>query len=224
MMNCRRRTIALVFGIAALAGGARAAGDDPAIATYRDAEFSFSYRYPASFVFNPSMLAAFERQADAAEKDPELKKRAKCIQTPVIAMKQGRTAAGDIEFGMMILAKLDYGCMGETNSADELGGDAQELAKRMLSSFGQAVTEDATRYKLDGHEAAFVQGSAPAATLGEGKMLHAATVCTMLGQKTMCWLIVDSDHKAMPGPVASPVTFDGHEAVPLVPKDVVQRW
>jgi len=191
--------------------------------TYRDAEFGFSYSYPADFKENSQLTGALTKaQSDAT--DPEAKKRSQCIQWPLLRLKQGRTAAGDPEFGFLVVAKIDYRCMDETNSADDLGGDAQQVTQRILGHFGQSVTEDAMRYKLDTHEAAFVQGSAPAAALGEGMMMHAAAVCALMGQKTMCWLIIDTDHKAMPGLVATTLTFDGHGAVPLVPKDMVEKW
>ena len=124
---------------------------------------------------------------------------------------------------MIVLLRFDHKCVGQALDPEDLGTAAQILM-RILKSFGPTMTEDAIRYKLDGHAAAFVQGSAQADSLGEGRVVHAGSVCAQVSDNTMCWLLLDTNHKVMPALVATPVTFDGRTAVPLVSNDMVKPW
>ena len=160
--------------------------------------------------------------ATAAAADPDRAAEAKCLAIPLVAIK-GTGAPQTGEFGMIVLMRVDYGCAGQDNGEKYLGEDAQRLM-RILGQFGVPSTDEALKYRLGGHPAAFVKGSAPAKMLGGDTMMHGAAVCTLLGTSTLCWMILDTNHKAMPVLVANPVTFNGGTAAPLVPKDLVGAW
>lgn len=215
------QTLPLIVWLMVLLPRAGAVADEPQTATFRDPDLGLAYRYPAAFQQDNPLAIAIKNGHAQNGGDDEAQKAAKCIKMPLIAAK-GTPAAGS-EIGFILLMTVDYACMDEQNDATFLGGDAQTLM-RVLEMFGRSVTEDAMHYKLQGHDAAFVQGSAPAAMLGEGAMLHAASVCTLIRKLSVCWLIVDSDYRIMPSLVANPVIFDGRDAVPLVPKDYVEKW
>ncbi len=192
------------------------------VTSYRDAATGVTYGFPSGFVSRPEASAAIAQGlANMPTDDAEEAKRAKCVSIPLLLRSQ--TAATD-EIGLILMMRVDHRCVGEPGTADELGAQAQSLTK-MLREFGVPATEDAMDYRLDGHAAAFVKGSSDAKMLGGGgKRMHVASVCTLVGTNTLCWLMLDSNDRAMPGLVASPVTFDGRAAVPLVPKEMVDAW
>ncbi len=200
--------------------GWRGGAADDAAATYRDAALGFTYRYPSGFQAQPALPAALAKGLAANEDDPNL---AKCITMPLGLMKGEQTVTAGGELAILTILKIDHTCLGEPGAKDKLGPAAQMLMK-MISPFGRPVTENAVYYRLDGHDAAFVQGSAAAKVLGEGRMMHEAAVCTLLGTATVCWVLIDTEYKLMPGLVANPVTFDGRAPVALVPKDIPQAW
>jgi hypothetical protein len=199
-----------------------AAGDDPAVIAFHEPVTGITYTYPTAFQPNPELSAREAAQLSSEAADPERGARAKCLSLPLLAVKVPATPDG--ELGLIYLIRIDHKCLGEPADPGDLGGEAQGIAKLLLKRFGLPLTEDSLNFKLDTNPAAFVQGSAEAKILGPGRMLHAATVCTLLGQNTLCWLIFDTNHKAMPALVASTVTFAGRPPVPLVPADMVQAW
>lgn len=198
------------------------AGHDSTLQSYHDAVAGFSYSYPAEFQSQPQFTAALSKGMTSLVADPENGAMAKCLAVPLGATKGTATGDGS-QFAALILVRVDHVCLGEPGSAELLGTATQQMMK-MLSMLGNPLTEDAVHYKLDGHEAAFVQGSVPAKMLGEGRMLHAGSVCALLGKTTACWVILSTDHKEMPRLAASPVTFDGRVPVPLVPKELAGKW
>jgi hypothetical protein len=189
---------------------------------YHDASTGVTYRYPAEFKPQAQLAAALERSKAGTSGDPDKDAEAKCMSFP-LALGKGDGSPDTTDFGVIVMLRVDHTCMGEAVSVQTLGEAAQQMA-RIIKAFGTPLTEDAVHYKLDGHEAAYVKGSAEAKILGDGKMIHSASVCALAGKSTLCWLILATNHKEMPGLVATPVMFEGHVEVPLVPKDMVEGW
>jgi hypothetical protein len=212
----------VLSGLLAFAMQAAAPAGDAPLSSYRDPALKMTYQYPSDLKPQQQMADALTRGFASGAADDGDAKVAKCITVPV-AVTKATGAPGEGEFGLIVILRVDQTCIGEPGTKENLGAAAQ-LLTRILKPFGLPITEDALSYQLDGHDAAFVKGSAQAKMLGEGKMLHAASVCALVDTNTLCWLIVNSNHKAMPNLVANPVTFDGRSAVPLVPKELVTAW
>ena len=206
-----------------MALGAALAPETP-LASYHDAALNLTYSYPAEFHAQPGFAETLERGLKSGASDPEHAAMAKCISVPLAVVKGDKPAESAASFGILLMVRVDHACGGEPDTADDLGVIAQRTTAILGVFGGRPVTENAIPYKLDGRAAAFVQGSAPAKALGEGKMVHSGTACTLVGKNTVCWLMVDSHYKAMPGLVMEPVSFGSGAAVPLVPREILQAW
>lgn len=202
-------------------GVAQVPADPVPMASYRNTELGLLYQYPASFTASDALAKHLESSLRAGATTPESTKRANCFSVPLAA--QSGDPSGKQEFGLIVLLRFDEKCIGQELDPEDLRAAAQILMK-ILRAFGPTMTEDAVSYKLAGHAAAFVQGSAQADPLGQGAVVHAGSICTLVAESTMCWLLVDSNHKAMPALVATPVTFDEGSPLPLVPKDLAKPW
>ena len=194
----------------------------PAPASYRDAALGFNYSYPADLQPSTQLSEAVAHGMAGDPKDPDHDLWAKCLAVP-LAVAKGLDQPSGGTFGMLVLFRVNHGCMGVSKSFDRLGEMAQMLIG-ILKGFGHPLTEDAHPYKLDGHEAWLAQGSVAAKALGPDINLHAASTCALVAGNSVCWLLIDSDHKRMPALVASPVTFDGHAPTPLIPRDLLEPW
>ena len=194
----------------------------PAPGTYRNDALGFSYTYPASLQPSAQLNDALTHGIAGDPTDPDHDQWVKCFTLPLVAGKGLDHPTGGT-LGMLVVLRVDHACMGVSTSFDKLGELAQMLLG-VLKGFGRPLTEDAHPYKLDGKEAWFAQGSVAAKALGPDINLHAASTCALVAGSSVCWLLIDSDHKLMPALVASPVTFDGHAPTPLIPKDLLEPW
>ncbi len=189
---------------------------------YTDPATGVGYRYPSEFSVSPQLSSAVDQLRAQSTGDADQDQARRCISFPLVLTTQlGGSGSGGL--GVILLRRIDHSCCHEPAVADQLGEETQRTL-RLLSVFGRPITEDALTYTLAGHATSFAQGSAAAKMLGEGQMMHAGAVCTLVEKNTLCWLIVSSNYKQMPVLVSTPVTFGGGAEMPLVPKDLVQRW
>ena len=189
---------------------------------YKDATTGVTYRYPSDFLTSPQLTSALDQIRAQSTGDADEDQARRCISFPlVLASKSDGSGSGGI--GFILVRRIDHSCFHEPAVADQLGEEAQRTL-HLLNMFGRPITEDALSYTLAGHATSFAQGSAAAKRLGEGQMMHAGAVCTLVEKNTLCWLIASSNYKLMPALVSTPVTFGGGAEMPLVPRDLVQRW
>jgi hypothetical protein len=220
-MMSRMQTVWIPLAALLLTPLSAPAGNDSAVTAFNEPATNVTYTYPSDFQSTPELKDRLTAQIRGGDiYDPEKAAMAKCLFLSLLATK-GFTGTPDGEVGIIFLIRIEYGCVGRPNRPEDLSGETQGIAKLLLKNFGFPLTEDSLNFKLDTHPAAFVQGSAEAKQLGPDRMLHAATVCTLFGANTLCWIILDTNHKAMPALVATTVTFPNR---PPVPADMVQAW
>ena len=188
--------LALVLA-STVCGSAGAADDAAALSVYRDAELGFTYNYPAGFQSNAELAASVTKGLNQAATADSKESIAKCITVPLTAIRQDEAKN---ELALLFLMRFNHACLGTPGDADKLGAAATLLPQNVLAQFGTPTLEAPVRYKLDAHDAAYVRGSVPAKTLGEGATLSSGTVCSLIKANTVCWLILDSDAKQMSRP------------------------
>ncbi len=105
---------------------------------------------------------------------------------------------------MLVLLRINHACMGVEDSFDQLGEIAQQLMG-ILKGFGRPAHRG--RPPLQARWArtpGSSQGSVAAKALGPDINLHAASTCALIAGSSVCWLLIDSDHKLMPALVVGP--------------------
>ncbi len=170
-----------------------------------------TYQYPADFVeAGPLVGAAF--QASLSSNAATAGDAGKCINLPFSRMRTGEGA-----FALVLLVRVDAGCLKKTFTADSLAeltrGEAQGLAAAgAKTNMGEPV-----RFEVGGHPASTAEGTF---TLPTGQALYGRIVCVLDKPDVACWQFLSKTAAALEEMRKFPVAFDGGAPAPLVPPAV----
>ncbi len=187
----------------------------PALDTYHDDGLRFTFSYPASFKRQPDELSALGK---AASESPEtLQPALRCTSTPLIAVNK----PGPAQVELIMILRLDFGCMGRNVGPEVLEPMAVGSIRQGLRKIGPPILTKPVAYVLDGHEAVFVQASAPDAS--DGIPGHAGVACVLLVNTVACWSALTAYPSHLPQLFAATVSFDQRVAHPIVPAELIVR-
>jgi hypothetical protein len=140
--------------------------DPDMLKSFHDDALHITYFYPSRFVPVPSPpTTAFTSDTS------------KCLQTALFAI-----SVTPIDTSSFALSAVDSTCPDVLHSATQLGPFIREQILRQLKQYGEpAITQEPTRYNIDGRPAAITLASVPVpATSGKvARTTYAAKACVL---------------------------------------------
>jgi len=134
--------------------------------SFHDALLNVTYFYPGRFVADPSVSAV---STDATPK---------CAHSTFFANSNAPTGTSSF-----VLSTIDGTCPNVLRGATQLGPFIREQIIRQLKQYGEpTVTQEATKYTIDGHPAAIVLASVPIPVTPTNKLptiTYAAKACVL---------------------------------------------
>ncbi|WP_353068078.1 hypothetical protein RBB75_10605 [Tunturibacter empetritectus] len=140
--------------------------------SFHDQDLSITYFYPGRFVPDPASVG--ERTVPASSSSTTTA-TPKCAHSTFFA-----NSVTPIDTSSFVLSTIDNACPNVLRGATTLGPFIREQIIRQLKQYGEpTVTQEATRYSIDGHPAAIVLASVPMpATPGKvPQTTYAAKAC-----------------------------------------------
>jgi hypothetical protein len=139
---------------------------------FHDQALSVTYSYPG--VFTPVAITPVPATPPATEK-PE----PQCVRSTLSAGAPAGTGSS-----VFVLSSIDNTCPGILNAASQkLGSFTREQILRQLKKYGTpSITQEPTRYNIDGHPAAITMASAEPENTPPGKLptiTYAAKACVL---------------------------------------------
>jgi hypothetical protein len=138
--------------------------------SFHDALLNVTYFYPSRFVPDPSVSAA--SSSTAADGAP------KCAHSNFFANSNAPTGTSSF-----VLSTIDGTCPNVLRGATQLGPFIREQILRQLKQYGEpTITQEATRYTIDGHPAAIILASVPMPQTPTNKLpttTYAAKACVL---------------------------------------------
>jgi hypothetical protein len=138
--------------------------------SFHDALLNVTYFYPGRFVADPAVSAA--STSTAADATP------KCAHSNFFANSNAPTGTSSF-----VLSTIDGTCPNVLRGATQLGPFIREQIIRQLKQYGEpTVTQEATKYTIDGHPAAIVLASVPMPVTTTNKLptiTYAAKACVL---------------------------------------------
>jgi hypothetical protein len=138
--------------------------------SFHDPLLNVTYFYPGRFVADPAVSA--ESTSTAADGKP------KCAHSNFFANSNAPTGTSSF-----VLSTIDGTCPNVLRGATQLGPFIREQIIRQLKQYGEpTVTQEATKYTIDGHPAAIVLASVPMPVTPTNKLptiTYAAKACVL---------------------------------------------
>lgn len=138
--------------------------------SFHDKLLNVTYFYPGRFLPDPSVNAA--SSSSSADGKP------KCAHSNFFANSNSPTGTSSF-----VLSTIDGTCPNVLRGATQLGPFIREQIIRQLKQYGEpTVTQEATKYTIDGHPAAIVLASVPMPTTPTNKLpttTYAAKACVL---------------------------------------------
>jgi hypothetical protein len=137
---------------------------------FHDALLNVTYFYPGRFVADPASTTA--SSSSATDHAP------KCAHSNFFANSSSPTGTSSF-----VLSTIDGTCPNVLRGATQLGPFIREQIIRQLKQYGEpTVTQESTKYTIDGHPAAIVLASVPMPTTPTNKLpttTYAAKACVL---------------------------------------------
>jgi hypothetical protein len=122
--------------------------------SFHDANLNITYFYPGRFVPDPASIAentSAQTSSSTATATP------KCARSTFFA-----NSVTPVDTSSFVLSTIDNTCPNVLRGATTLGPFIREQIVRQLKQYGEpTVTQEPTRYTIDGHPAAIVLASVP---------------------------------------------------------------
>jgi hypothetical protein len=138
--------------------------------SFHDALLNVTYFYPGRFVADPASTTA--NSSSATDGPP------KCAHSNFFANSNSPTGTSSF-----VLSTIDGTCPNVLRGATQLGPFIREQIIRQLKQYGEpTVTQESTKYTIDGHPAAIVLASVPMPTTPTNKLpttTYAAKACVL---------------------------------------------
>jgi hypothetical protein len=121
------------------------------------------------------------------------------------------------------IIEVEFGCLNRHADANVMDSVVMSNVGGSLKAYGGAASiSTPQRYKLSGLEAEYLSASVAASSIRTGMVLHSGSVCALMDQTVICWLVQSEDLNRLRGLLANPVEFDGRAGVALVPEELLQ--
>jgi hypothetical protein len=138
--------------------------------SFHDPLLNVTYFYPGRFVADPAVSAA--STSTATDGTP------KCAHSNFFANSNAPTGTSSF-----VLSTIDNTCPNVLRGATQLGPFIREQILRQLKQYGEpTITQEATKYTIDGHPAAIVLASVPMPKTPTNKLpttTYAAKACVL---------------------------------------------
>ena len=135
--------------------------------SFHDPALNVTYFYPGRFVPDPASL----------NPKPDSDPTPKCAHSTLFA-----NSVTSVDTSSFVLSTIDNTCPSVLRGAIELGPFIREQILRQLKPYGEpAITQEPTKYTIDGHPAAIVLASVPMPEV-KGKLpstTYAAKACVL---------------------------------------------
>jgi hypothetical protein len=139
-----------------------------------------------------------------------------CVTSPVVA------ADPTENFRMIVLVQIDFACIGQPATEEALSTVVTSTLTESLHRVGDGVVTAPVRYKVGDYPAAFVRGSVKSDKFST--TFQGSASCVLIDKsKVGCWEFIALSPAAVDALAATPVHFDGHDPMALVPLDVAAK-
>jgi hypothetical protein len=123
--------------------------------SFHDQDLNITYFYPGRF--EPDPASVVQNTSPQASTSSTTSATPKCARSTFFA-----NAISPVDTASFVLSTIDNSCPNVLRGATTLGPFIREQILRQLKQYGEpTVTQEATRYTIDGHPAAIVLASVP---------------------------------------------------------------
>lgn len=191
----------------------------PQPAVFQDKTLHYTLEYPAELIANDGLAQAAMPAAKAgAEKDALAKQAMSCLTVPLVAVEN----LGSLNFGFLILTRLDLTCMKQSDTAMSLNELTLSALTTALTMVGKPSMGSASDYKIAGLAASTAQGKIEAADSMIKAPIFGVATCSIVEHQVLCVSAMSGDQSRVHQIVSGNIKFDGKTAEPLVPPSLLK--